>query len=91
MQKHGLEARGALVERDFGDDGVFVGTVVGFSDEKGAGKLYRVEYSDGDVEDLDQECINQQMVVKHGKRLTKDFLGLRLEELEWIFPMQILR
>ena len=43
------------------------------------------------VEDLGQDYINQQMVVKHGKRLTKGFLGLRLEELEWIFPMQILR
>ena len=58
MQKHGLEAIGALVERDFGGDGVFVGTVVGFSDEKGVGKLYRVQYSDGDVEGLDQEEYN---------------------------------
>ena len=43
MQKNGLEAIGALVERDFGDDGVFVGTVIGFSEEKDGGKLYRVK------------------------------------------------
>ena len=49
MQKDGLEAIGALVERDFGKDGVFVGTVVGFREEKGVERLYRVKYSDGDV------------------------------------------
>ena len=35
MQKDGLEAIGVLVERDFGEDGVYVGTVVGFRVEKG--------------------------------------------------------
>ena len=37
MQKGGLEAIGALVERDFGEDGVYVGTVVGCRVEKGGG------------------------------------------------------
>ena len=59
-----MEAIGALVERDFGGDGVFVGTVVGFRDEKGVGKLYRVKYSDGDVEDLDQEEYNFAYAMK---------------------------
>ena len=64
MQKNGLEAIGALVERDFGDDGVFVGTVIGFSEEKDGGKLYRVKYSDGDIEDLDQEEYNFAYAMK---------------------------
>ena len=59
-----MEAIGALVERDFGDDGVFVGTVIGFSEEKDGGKLYRVKYSDGDIEDLDQEEYNFAYAMK---------------------------
>ena len=37
MQKDGLEAIGVLVERDFGEDGVYVGTAVEYRVEKGGG------------------------------------------------------
>ena len=43
-QRNGLEAIGAVVGRHFGADGYFEG-----------GSLYRVKYTDGDHEDLDQE------------------------------------
>ena len=49
----GVEAVGAMVARDFGEDGVFTGTVVAFS--RG---LYRIRYSDGDEEDMDEEEFN---------------------------------
>ena len=42
-QRNGLEAIGAVVGRHFGADGYF---------ERGS--LYRVKYTDGDHEDLDQ-------------------------------------
>ena len=37
---------------------MYVGTAVGYRVEKGGDRLYRVEYSDGDVEDMDQEEYN---------------------------------
>ena len=57
-QPNGLEAIGALVCRDFGKDGFFVGTVVGFDFDVHGDSLYCVEYNDGDKEDLDQEEFN---------------------------------
>ena len=53
-QKNGLEAIGAMVCRHFGDDGYFVGIIISLNFSKDGSSLYRVKYSDGDMEDLDQ-------------------------------------
>ena len=58
MQKCGVEAIGALVARDFGEDGVFVGTVISVGQDKKGGNLYKIKYSDGDKEDMDEEEYN---------------------------------
>lgn len=49
----GRELIGAEMARDFGDDngGVFFGKVIAYMG--GRRPMYRVEYSDGDSEDLD--------------------------------------
>ena len=57
-QKNGLEAIGAVVCREFGADGFFDGTIIGLSFTNDGDSLYRVKYSDGDTEDLDQEEYN---------------------------------
>ena len=57
-QKNGLEAIGAMVCRHFGDDGYFVGIIISLSFSTDGSSLYRVKYSDGDMEDLDQEEYN---------------------------------
>ena len=75
VQKDGLEAIGAFVARDFGEDGVYVGTVVSCSGI-GRDRLYRVKYSDGDQEDLDQEEYNYAYALK----LQRD--GWELEEAD---------
>jgi hypothetical protein len=49
-QRFGVDAVGSLVARDFGDAGVFTGTVTSFTDN-----LYHVRYSDGDSEDFDED------------------------------------
>ena len=64
MQRSGLEAVGAFVARDFGEDGVFIGTVISFEELSDGVKLYRVKYSDGDIEDLDQEEYNYAYALK---------------------------
>jgi len=57
-QKNGLEAIGSLVCRDFGEDGIFVGTVLSFDFDEEGNSLYGVGYTDGDKEDPEQEeCI----------------------------------
>ena len=57
-QKNGLEAIGAMVCRHFGEDGYFVGFIISLSFSKDGSSLYRIKYSDGDIEDLDQEEYN---------------------------------
>ena len=57
-QKFGLEAIGTTVCREFGTDGVFYGVITAVHGEKGEEVLYQVEYSDGDVEDMDLEEYN---------------------------------
>ena len=57
-QRTGLEAIGDLVARDFGEDGVFVGTVISCYRDDSGNALYKPKYSDGDMEDLDQEEYN---------------------------------
>ena len=57
-QKNGLEAIGAMVCRHFGDDGYFVGIIISLNFSTDGSSLYRVKYSDGDMEDLDQEEYN---------------------------------
>jgi hypothetical protein len=51
--KFGLEAIGTTVCREFGTDGVFYGVITAVHVQKGEEVLYQVEYSDGDVEDMD--------------------------------------
>ena len=53
-QNNGLEAIGAVVGRHFGSDGYFEGTIIGLSFTHEGDSLYRVKYTDGDHEDLDQ-------------------------------------
>jgi hypothetical protein len=57
-QKFGLEAIGTTVCREFGTDGVFYGIITGVHVQKGEEVLYQVEYSDGDVEDIDLQEYN---------------------------------
>lgn len=57
----GKDLIGEEVARDFGDNngGVFFGKVVGY--EGGRRPLYRIEYSDGDMEDFDVEQLEYAM------------------------------
>ena len=57
-QKFGLEAIGTTVCREFGTDGVFYGVITAVHVQKGEEVLYQVEYSDGDVEDMDLQEYN---------------------------------
>ena len=57
-QKFGLEAIGTTVCREFGTDGVFYGVITAVHEQKGEEVLYQVEYSDGDVEDMDLQEYN---------------------------------
>ena len=57
-QKNGLEAIGAVICRYFGADGYFEGSIIGVSFTTDGDSLYRVKYTDGDTEDLDQEEYN---------------------------------
>ena len=43
--------------RQFGSDGIFHGVVTAY-EKSGSGGLYSVQYSDGDVEDMDLEEYN---------------------------------
>ena len=53
-QKFGVNAIGEHVARDFGEDGIFTGTITRFTRGKnGVEDLYQVTYTDGDVEELD--------------------------------------
>ena len=57
-QKFGVNAIGESVCRDFGPDGIFHGTITAYhmdSEKKG---LYTVQYTDNDIEDLDDEEYN---------------------------------
>ncbi len=53
-QPFGVNAVGTTVCREFGTDGVFYGVITAYRRSKGiAQDLYQVEYTDGDVEDMD--------------------------------------
>ena len=53
-QKFGVNAIGEHVVRDFGEDGIFTGTITrSIRGKNGVGDLYQVTYTDGDVEELD--------------------------------------
>jgi hypothetical protein len=55
----GVNAVGTTVCREFGTDGVFYGVITAHHRSKDiAQELYQVEYTDGDVEDLDGEEYN---------------------------------
>jgi len=72
-QPNGLEAVGFDVCRDFGQDGFFEGTVVGFEFDAQGDSLYCIEYTDGDKEDLDQEEFNYAYAL-HMKRQGWDLI-----------------
>ena len=57
-QKNVLGAIGAMVCRHFGEDGYFVGIIISLNFSKDGSSLYRVNYSDGDIEDLHQVDYN---------------------------------
>jgi hypothetical protein len=58
-QPFGVNAVGTTVCREFGTDGVFYGVITAYHRSKDiAQELYQVEYTDGDVEDLDAEEYN---------------------------------
>ena len=72
-QPNGLEAVGFDVCRDFGQDGFFEGTVVGFEFDAQGDSLYCIKYTDGDKEDLDQEEFNYAYAL-HMKRQGWDLI-----------------
>ncbi len=53
-----MEAIETTVCREFGTDGVFYGVITAVHGPKGEEVLYQVEYSDGDVEDMDLQEYN---------------------------------
>ena len=63
----GRDLIGSEMARDFGDSngGVFFGKVIGYMG--GRRPLYRAEYSDGNIEDLDHEQLQRAMefAIKH--------------------------
>ena len=62
VQNTGNDCIGNCIARNFGDEGVWQGEVKA-AEQKGKRNqwLYRVEYTDGDVEDMDQEELNYAM------------------------------
>ncbi len=56
-QNFGLLAIGETVCREFGEDGIFYGLVTAYR-KSGQGGIYTVQYTDGDLEDMDLEEYN---------------------------------
>jgi hypothetical protein len=56
-QKFGNQALGAIVTRHFPDEGNFTATIIAFR-KMGTTNVYTVQYTDGDVEDLDADDYN---------------------------------
>jgi hypothetical protein len=56
-QKFGNQALGAIVTRHFPDEGNFTATSIAFR-KMGTTNVYTVQYTDGDVEDLDADDYN---------------------------------
>jgi hypothetical protein len=57
-QKFGVNAIGEFVCRDFGPDGIFQGRITACHLDAQKHGLYTVQYTDNDVEDLDDEEYN---------------------------------
>jgi hypothetical protein len=57
-QKFGVNAIGDFVCRDFGPDGIFQGMITAYHLDAQKHGLYTVQYTDNDVEDLDEEEYN---------------------------------
>jgi hypothetical protein len=57
-QKFGVNAIGEFVCRDFGPDGIFQGRITAYHLDAQKHGLYTVQYTDNDVEDLDDEEYN---------------------------------
>jgi hypothetical protein len=76
-QQFGVNAVGTTVCREFGSDGVFYGVITAFRSGKGNGEfLHQVEYTDGDVEDMDAE----EYIYAHALYLKEE--GWNVEEAE---------
>ena len=56
-QLFGVNAVGAMVAREFGDGIIYHGTITSLGKD-GEADLYRVEYDDGDAEDMDRDEYN---------------------------------
>jgi hypothetical protein len=61
-QKFGVNAIGEFVCRDFGPDGIFQGKITAYHLDAQKKGLYTVQYTDNDVEDLDDEEYNSIVV-----------------------------
>ena len=57
-QKFGVNAIGEFVCRDFGPDGMFQGRITAYHLDNEKKGLYTVQYTDNDIEDLDEEEYN---------------------------------
>ncbi len=68
-QNFGLLAIGESVCREFGEDGIFYGVVTAYR-TSGQGGMYTIQYTDGDLEDMDVEEYNFAY-------------ALRLKEEDW--------
>ena len=81
-QQFGVNAVGAMVAREFGDGIIYHGAITSFKRGKdGESDLYRVEYEDGDAEDMDcdeynfayaLELTHQGWVVEEGGGASKE-------------------
>jgi len=81
-QQFGVNAVGAMVAREFGDGIIYHGAITSFKRGKdGEADLYRVEYDDGDAEDMDRdeynfayalELSNQGWVVEEGVEASEE-------------------
>ena len=81
-QQFGVNAVGAMVAREFGDGIIYHGAITSFKRGKdGESDLYRVEYEDGDAEDMDcdeynfayaLELSDQGWVVEEGGGASKE-------------------
>ena len=86
-QQFGVNAVGVMVAREFGDGIIYHGAITSFKRGKDGGSdLYRVEYDDGDAEDMDRDEYNfayalelsdQGWVVEEGVKASEESVNDR--------------
>ena len=86
-QHFGVNAVGEMVSREFGDGIIYHGAIISFKRGKdGESDLYRVEYDDGDAEDMDRgeynfayalELSDQGWVVEEGGEASQESVSER--------------